>query len=83
VTTYNYVWKEGGGIELKTNKPVIEHIYLYDLVTGKQYLVHSVCKSNIHTFPAGTLTDLELKQLRERAQYTPNAFSRPFDLVVY
>jgi hypothetical protein len=83
VTTYKYVWKEGGCMELKTNKPVIENIYLYDLVTGKQYLVHSVCKSIIHTFSAGTLTEPELKQLRERAQYTPNAFSRPFDLVVF
>jgi hypothetical protein len=80
---YNCVWKEGCWIELKMNKPIIENIFLYDLVTGKKYLVHPVCKSNIRTFPVGTLTELELKRLRVRMRCTSDAFSRPFDLVVF
>lgn len=83
--TYKYIWKEiGGGIDtLATNKPVIKNIFLNDLVTAKKYFVDSICGAEIHTTPAGTLTEPELGQLRERAQFTPNEFSLPFDLVVF
>lgn len=78
---YKYIWQEC--CELTTNKPVLENIYLTDLVTGKRYLTHSVTDSTIHTFPAGCVTGEELNQLRERYQFTPDQFSRPFDHVVF
>jgi hypothetical protein len=82
---YEYIWREiGGGIDtLATNAPVTENVFLNDLITAKKYLVNSVCGSEIRTIAAGTLAESELRKLRERAQFTPNEFSLPFDLVVF
>jgi hypothetical protein len=82
---FKYIWREiGGGIDtLATDAPVTENVFLNDLVTAKKYFVDSVCDSEIRTIAAGTLPESELRELRERAQFTPTEFSLPFDLVVF
>jgi hypothetical protein len=82
--------------QLDTNKPVGENTLLLDLFNGKKYLVQAVYKAGpndrewaflpdtvIHTWPAGLLSEPDLKELRARAKYTPNEFCGPYGDIVF
>lgn len=82
--------------KLQTNKPLAENTVLIDLYDGHRYLVQAIYPAKptdkewaflpdtiVHTWPAGSLSENELRKLRERARYTPPEFSGPRADVVF
>jgi hypothetical protein len=83
-------------IKLQTNRPVPENAILIDLYDGHRYRVQAIYPAKptdkgwnflpdtvIHTFPAGSLSEEELRDLRKRAEYTLNEFCGPLGDVVF
>src|SRR5260370_10198028 len=82
--------------KFRANKPMTENTVLIDLYDGNRYLVQAIYPAKprdkewsflpdtvMHTWPAGSLPEDELRKLRERAKYAVDELSGPLADVVF
>jgi hypothetical protein len=80
----------------RANRPVTENSVLVDLYDGSRYLVRALYPAKtadkewdflpdtvMHTWPAGSLSEHELAELRKRAKYPADGYVTPLDWIVF